>query len=101
MESTECATELTHREGPEQQHGWPQVGRCKDRSIPLESVRPRIQDLSIQCSTCIVYLYFKIHLNLPEDSTLPLHGTLIPSAQRLAWAAKQPLGNAALGALFA
>ena len=28
-------------------------------------------------------------------------GTLIPSAQRLAWAAKQPLGNAALGALFA
>ena len=29
------------------------------------------------------------------------HGTLIPSAQRLVWAAKQPLGNAALGALFA
>ena len=28
-------------------------------------------------------------------------GTLIPSAQRLVWAAKQPLGNAALGALFA
>ena len=28
-------------------------------------------------------------------------GTLIPSAQRLGWAAKQPLGNAALGALFA
>ena len=27
-------------------------------------------------------------------------GTLIPSAQRLVWAAKQPLGNAALGALF-
>ena len=27
--------------------------------------------------------------------------TLIPSAQRLVWAAKQPLGNAALGALFA
>ena len=26
-------------------------------------------------------------------------GTLIPSAQRLVWAAKQPLGNAALGAL--
>ena len=26
---------------------------------------------------------------------------LIPSAQRLVWAAKQPLGNAALGALFA
>ena len=24
-----------------------------------------------------------------------------PSAQRLVWAAKQPLGNAALGALFA
>ena len=31
----------------------------------------------------------------------PQHGTLIPSAQRLVWAAKQPLGNAALGALFA
>ena len=30
-----------------------------------------------------------------------LFGTLIPSAQRLVWAAKQPLGNAALGALFA
>ena len=28
-------------------------------------------------------------------------GTLIPSAQRFVWAAKQPLGNAALGALFA
>ena len=28
-------------------------------------------------------------------------GTLIPSAQRLVWAAKQPLGNAALGVLFA
>ena len=26
---------------------------------------------------------------------------MIPSAQRLVWAAKQPLGNAALGALFA
>ena len=25
----------------------------------------------------------------------------VPSAQRLVWAAKQPLGNAALGALFA
>ena len=30
-----------------------------------------------------------------------LAGTLIPSAQRLVWAAKQALGNAALGALFA
>ena len=28
-------------------------------------------------------------------------GTLIPSAQRLVWAAQQPLGKAALGALFA
>ena len=28
-------------------------------------------------------------------------GTLIPSAQRFVWAAKQPLGKAALGALFA
>ena len=28
-------------------------------------------------------------------------GTLIPSAQRFVWAAKQPLGSAALGALFA
>ena len=28
-------------------------------------------------------------------------GFLIPSAQRLVWAAKQPLGKAALGALFA
>ena len=30
-----------------------------------------------------------------------VYGTLIPSAQRLGWAAKQPLGSAALGALFA
>ena len=28
-------------------------------------------------------------------------GRMIPSAQRLVWAAKQPLGKAALGALFA
>ena len=28
-------------------------------------------------------------------------GALIPSAQRFVWAAKHPLGNAALGALFA
>ena len=28
-------------------------------------------------------------------------GTLIPSAQRFVWAAKQALGKAALGALFA
>ena len=28
-------------------------------------------------------------------------GTLIPSAQHFVWAAKQPLGSAALGALFA
>ena len=28
-------------------------------------------------------------------------GTLLPSAQRFVWAARQPLGNAALGALFA
>ena len=31
----------------------------------------------------------------------PYPGTLIPSAQLLVWAAKQPLGNAAPGALFA
>ena len=36
---------------------------------------------------------------LPPPARGP--GTLIPSAQRLVWAAKQPLGNAALGALFA
>ena len=33
----------------------------------------------------------------PDETT----GTSVPSAQRLVWAAKQPLGNAALGALFA
>ena len=33
----------------------------------------------------------------PEIDT----GTLIPSAQRFVWAAKQTLGKAALGALFA
>ena len=36
-----------------------------------------------------------------QSSTLYITGTLIPSAQRLVWAAKQPLGKAALGALFA
>ena len=42
---------------------------------------------------------------LKDDAVKVLHsrgpGTLIPSAQRLVWAAKQPLGKAALGALFA
>ena len=36
-----------------------------------------------------------------SKATLWVNGTLIPSAQRLVWAAKQPLGNAALGALCA
>ena len=36
------------------------------------------------------------HLNAARGA-----GTLIPSAQRLVWAAKQALGKAALGALFA
>ena len=38
-----------------------------------------------------------------EECLLPKHshGTLIPSAQRIGWAAKQRLWNAALGALFA
>ena len=38
-----------------------------------------------------------------EDITRPGRGagTLLPSAQRFVWAARQPLGNAALGALFA
>ena len=35
-----------------------------------------------------------------QSSLLPRDG-LIPSAQRLVWAAKQALGKAALGALFA
>ena len=36
-----------------------------------------------------------------EKGMATLPGELIPSAQRLVWAAKQPLGKAALGALFA
>ena len=39
--------------------------------------------------------------SLPATPKSPPTGTLIPCAQRLVWAAKQPLGNAALGALFA
>ena len=39
--------------------------------------------------------------NYCQRSSFCFHGTLIPSAQRLVWAAKQPLGKAALGALFA
>ena len=42
---------------------------------------------------------FPLAVVLPPPARGP--GTLIPSAQRLVWAAKQPLGNAALGALFA
>ena len=46
-----------------------------------------------------------LHIQFPLAVVLPRPGrgagTLIPSAQRLGWAAKQPLGNAALGALFA
>ena len=40
---------------------------------------------------------------LPSREPRPARGagTLIPSAQRLVWAAKQALGKAALGALFA
>ena len=38
---------------------------------------------------------------IPRLRVLAAPGTLIPSAQRLVWAAKQPLGKAALGALFA
>ena len=54
-----------------------------------------------------VYNYFYL-LFLESSSTWQQGGDdtvgksiLIPSAQRLVWAAKQPLGNAALGALFA
>ena len=42
---------------------------------------------------------FPLAVVLPPPDRGP--GTLIPSAQRLVWAAKQPLGKAALGALFA
>ena len=42
---------------------------------------------------------FPLAVMLPPPARGP--GTLIPSAQRLVWAAKHPLGNAALGALFA
>ena len=42
---------------------------------------------------------FPLAVVLPPPARGP--GTLIPSAQRLVWAAKQPLGKAALGALFA
>ena len=42
---------------------------------------------------------FPLAVVLPPPARGP--GTLIPSAQRFVWAAKQPLGNAALGALFA
>ena len=38
--------------------------------------------------------------NIRDMGLIPGLG-LIPSAQRLDWAAKQPLGNSALGALFA
>ena len=42
-------------------------------------------------------------INFYAEYIIPARGpgTLIPSAQRLVWAAKQPLGKAALGALFA
>ena len=54
-------------------------------------------------STGFGYLASNIELALVIYFTPPARGpgTLIPSAQRLVWAAKQPLGNAALGALFA
>ena len=58
----------------------------------------------------IILLFFKSRNNetSPDGMILVssiywviIYGTLIPSAQRLVWAAKQALGNAALGALFA
>ena len=39
--------------------------------------------------------------DITDSMDMSLTGTLIPSAQRLVWAAKQPLGKAALGAFFA
>ena len=42
------------------------------------------------------YLMFILYLFYPARGA----GTLIPSAQRLVWAAKQALGKAALGALL-
>ena len=46
-----------------------------------------------------------LNLIVPEELQMEVcdivQETLIPSAQRFVWAAKQPLGGAALGALFA
>ena len=57
------------------------------------------EDVRTACSTVSVPVGVPLAVVLPPPARGP--GTLIPSAQRFVWAAKQPLGKAALGALFA
>ena len=45
-----------------------------------------------------VLVHIQVHVSVDPARGA---GTLIPSAQRFVWPAKQRLGNAALGALFA
>ena len=40
-------------------------------------------------------------LSKPQELVMDRESWCVPSAQRFVWAAKQPLGNAALGAVFA
>ena len=52
-------------------------------------------------SSIRVWGYQEKKINPAISSPVRSEALLIPSTQRLVWAAKQPLGNAALGALFA
>ena len=48
---------------------------------------------------------YSLHYLIVQNALMPyvknINLWFCPSAERLGWAAKQPLGNAALGALFA
>ena len=75
--------------GPEEvQAGLGQAGSVAGRhSCTTQGFHPKLSRLSPPTPP-------------PGSANEPL-GAGVPSAQRLVWAAKQALGNAALGALFA
>ena len=73
------------------------------RAELLEEVAEKLHIAKRNFCLCLVlnlgsrYLSFRQFMPRPARGA----GTLIPSAQRLVWVAKQALGKAALGALFA
>ena len=80
----------------------PSITNCRNL-LKLMSIE--LMMLSSNLILCLLLLLLGHKWRIPLAVVLPPPargaGTPIPSAQRLVWAAKQALGNAALGALFA